>query len=135
MKGRERRTVTIPPEYLLPIRERLQTGRFNHQSIILFFLRFSSLRVPQLSWSLSRDDTPPRPKDLEPLIPPEDPTFERRPSLSSEDSSSPAFRPSQSTSQLPNPSGDTSAAPHRATQSTSRLPFLPLNNGTQHKTS
>ena len=56
--------------------------------------------------------------------------------MSSEDSSSPAFRPSQSTSQLPNPSSsaDTSAAPHRATQSTSRLPFLPLNNGTQHKT-
>ena len=81
---------------------------------------------------------------MEPLIPPEDPsferrssedpTFERRPSMSSEDSSSSAFRPSQSTSQLPNPSssGDTSGAPHRATQSTSRLPFLPLNNGTQH---
>ena len=54
---------------------------------------------------------------------------------SEEDSSSQsAFRPSQSTSQLPNPSssGDNSCAPHRATQSTSRLPFLPLNNGTQH---
>ena len=103
-------------------------------------------RIPQLSWSLSREDTPPRPKDMEPLIPPEDPCFERRlsedpsmerrPSMSSEDSC-PAFRPSQSTSMLPNPSssGDTASAPHRATQSTSRLPFLPLNNGTkQHLT-
>ena len=103
-------------------------------------------RIPQLSWSLSREDTPTRPKDMEPLIPPEDPCFERRlsedpsmerrPSMSSEDSC-PAFRPSQSTSMLPNPSssGDTASAPHRATQSTSRLPFLPLNNGTkQHLT-
>merc|ERR1719234_1581975 len=93
---------------------------------------------------------------MEPLIPPEDPsferrspeeeppferrssedpTFERRPSMSSEEDSSSAsasaFRPSQSTSQLPNhpsSSGDNSCAPHRATQSTSRLPFLPLNN-------
>merc|ERR1719234_1488162 len=93
---------------------------------------------------------------MEPLIPPEeeppferkspenpsferksseDPTFERRPSMSSEEDSSSAsasaFRPSQSTSQLPNhpsSSGDNSCVPHRATQSTSRLPFLPLNN-------
>jgi len=96
-------------------------------------------RVPQLSWSLSREDTPSRPKDLEPLIPSgnpsserrssEDPLLERRPSMSSDSSScSPAFRTSQSTSVLPDPISSSGDSNHRTTQSASRLPFLPLHN-------